>query len=369
MRIKSFSGLRFIFSLLIVLNHMRFLMQDEVTNHLFFYFHNGGFSVTFFFLLSGFCIALGYEGKFEELSLKKTVDFTLKRVKHLYFVYIVTMLYVFLYYCLVAVRNNETASIISQFLKLLLAGTMTQSLTFTYARILNKVGWFASTIMCIYAVTPLMLHNLSRWNKRKLAWGGVSGYITTSLILILSWLYGNDVTADFLYVTPYFRILYFFIGVTAGIIFKRYFRNPAYSVSKETLLEICSILVCIAAYIAGIYIGTSEEIVNVIYIPALMFLIFVFAGDKGGVSAFMGNKINQYLGGLSMYLFLVHYLVTDFGGYTVLRHILGESRIILYVDIFLAIGISLLGSVVIRIMEIKLTDISEKRKMSRWKEK
>ena len=92
MKISSFNGLRFYFSLLIFLNHLTFLKQDPYLESIYEgYFHGGGYCVLFFFLLSGFCFALGYVDKFEIVTFDKWLNFIKNRLKKIYPLYMLTM--------------------------------------------------------------------------------------------------------------------------------------------------------------------------------------------------------------------------------------------------------------------------------------
>ena len=64
MKIKSFQALRFLMISSIFLAHISFVMTNEkATSFFYHYLNNGVFGVTFFFMLSGFCLNLGYHDR------------------------------------------------------------------------------------------------------------------------------------------------------------------------------------------------------------------------------------------------------------------------------------------------------------------
>lgn len=178
-------------------------------------FNNGGFSVTFFILLSGFVITLGYKEKFGTLTKETYISFIKSRICKFYPLYCITMLYAFLYE--IFLENNISYKNI---LKLLNVLTMTQTLTIKYYDAFNSALWYISCLFALYLLTPLFLKFLFH-----------IGNCTKAIVLMLILLYcaalcqiklfkvivENGTLAyrtSFIlfYGTPYCRVLPYFIG-------------------------------------------------------------------------------------------------------------------------------------------------------------
>lgn len=92
--IKCLNGFRFVLSLFVFFAHNSFYnFSDNEKLKLFFtkYSHLGGVAVTAFFILSGFCIYLGYGCKFSKLTKESYFDFLKKRIIKIYPLYFVTI--------------------------------------------------------------------------------------------------------------------------------------------------------------------------------------------------------------------------------------------------------------------------------------
>ena len=77
--IKSLTGIRFYLFLIVFLRHLDWFqnkMHFPKLNTLHWIF----FTMSFFFVLSGFCIGLGYSEKFQALKWKNVYDFLKKKI-------------------------------------------------------------------------------------------------------------------------------------------------------------------------------------------------------------------------------------------------------------------------------------------------
>lgn len=105
-----------------------------------------------------------------------------------------------------------------------------------------------------------------------------------------------------------------------------------------SVLEFSAVVVAIVVYLMrniDIY-----GLANVVYVPVLLFLIAVFSLEKGLISRFLQNAINQVLGSISMYLYMIHYVVINNGGSDILIKLLGTSDLALAFDSIILILIS-----------------------------
>ena len=89
MRINSFSGLRFFLTLFVFFTHCELFATIEKCQNLYSHVYYGGYSVTVFLMLSGFCVYLGYNTRFDSLSLNDIKAFIKKRFLKLYPAFII----------------------------------------------------------------------------------------------------------------------------------------------------------------------------------------------------------------------------------------------------------------------------------------
>lgn len=355
--IKSFNGLRFYFSIFIFLNHCVFLRYTSTGASIFEkFFHNGGFAVDFFFILSGFCMYLGYSKKFQSIELSRVKSYIFKRIKKIYPLYLLTMLYVFVY-SLFTEAGFQWSSVVD----LIISASMLQTLTIVKSQILKGAGWFISCIFVLYILTPFILffiNKIQSYQKATLLW--IVIYIVLALMIIGIYCLQNirfvseHFSLLFLYVSPYVRIFYYIGGMLLAYTSSNLFTNL--TKQNGTLLEFFSIAVMSIAYFLGIKIGTENQITNLIYVPVISFAIIIFSKDKGIVSRFMANNINSYLGSISMEIYLLHYIVINYGGSALLIRLFGSNTVLLFVYCITLFLLTIAASAIYQKISIKIFD-------------
>lgn len=72
--IKPLTTLRFIMAIVIFISHLTLIPTIKFDNFL----NNGGYGVIFFFILSGFVIAINYKDKFQSITKQNWLDFVKK---------------------------------------------------------------------------------------------------------------------------------------------------------------------------------------------------------------------------------------------------------------------------------------------------
>lgn len=345
--IKSYRGLRFYFAILIFVNHLNFISATTGGKNIFEgVFHNGGFAVTFFFILSGFCMSLGYRDKFDVLTKKKYLEFEMHRIKKIYPIYFLSMLWALIYSAFI---NGLT---LKDILKFILGITMTQTLTIKYSQIYNAAGWFISSIFILYLITPFIFRALNKIKDKPHALiciGSFSYVIYVCLLFGIYYLSGKGYIGDeqatlLLYTSPYVRVLHYLAGIIFGMLFML-LKNEKMSYNKSTLTEIISLFLCVAAYAWGITYYKGSQFANIVYIPVIILLITIFGNDRGKLSGFFGNKVNQKLGSYSMYIYLIHYVVINCGGSGLLLKVFAVSNLTLLLDVLLIFTVTFLLSV------------------------
>lgn len=184
---------------------------------------------------------------------------------------------------------------------------------------LNGVAWYLSTALFLYFMFPF----IHRWlEKRKTFKALLLVGIILAAQALISWiaLYINSEDSFYRWATydaPWFRIGDFTIGCILG---KMVYNKPD-NILKESTCNILSIIL-IAATVGFIiwdthmpHVSVLEKILNnwtTVYIPIACLWVFFFATGQGFLSKILVNRVTDWIGENSMYLFLIHYVVIKY---------------------------------------------------------
>ena len=228
--------------------------------------------------------------------------------------------------------------------KLLLATTLTQAWIYTdYWGIGNSAAWFISTIFFCYILTPFLIHYLSFIRR---AWSYIyviTGLYMLCIVLVYIWkVLGWEDTA--LYITPLMRLPEYTIGICSGYIVRK-INNIRLIKGSRHLCTIAEILCSTLVVFNYIFIMKNnynfDRIADIFAIPVLLFMIIVFSLSDGEISRVLSSKIHKYLGSISLYIYLLHYLVIHFGGKQILSRLFGTSTMAIILNCFALFGITL----------------------------
>lgn len=312
-RIQSLQGARFIAMVIIVLSHLEFLRGYSW--HYWVYLHNATLGVDFFFMLSGFGMMLSFMGNpyyYEKahFSLKENVLYALKHVKKIYAVYVVMLLLGIPHSVMDMVSDQGYSfgqAIAESVMHFFIDITLLQSLSgiAKFSHSLNGVSWFLSCLFCIYLISlPIMKYIYSKKNNKLFV------YISPIAICIISWASAvlfewtekNTMFDDLCYGSPYRRFLYVILGMLIAVIYARH-RNI------WGWVEYIVMFLCIGWFLyRNSAVGLIQDTKYLIDVVLCGLLLYVVAVGNGIVSVILKNRVMVYLGNISMYVFLVHYL-------------------------------------------------------------
>ena len=338
-KIASFTGLRFIMIMVIVVSHFEFLEQVESFGRFYTtYLHNATFAVDFFFLLSGFGMMLGNLWRINDKDLKfpkisESLSYGINHVKKIYPVYLATILFGLLAQTAHAVYNEKFSFgfICKEVIKLVVHLPILQSATgmMTFTHAFNGVTWFLSALFCIYLVSPFLMYCLRKISK-SVRVDFLLLLIEFVAILALAYLFGaielklqnihgieHLSVNNLVYGSPYRRVFYVLSGMTLSNMYSK-LRLKEISVSKSlfTVLEITiSMLVVIYFFMRNSLPNTHFYYKYLIDIFLCSCFMFIFAFDSGCISKFLEKNKMQELGNLSMYIFLIHYPIRIYFGW------------------------------------------------------
>lgn len=367
-RIESYEGLRFFMVMLIVISHQSFLGEISPFNSFFpKYYGFAVLGVDYFFLLSGFGMMLSSikRVKADELTfstMKSNVLFGINHVKKLYPLYIITIAIGLIYDAILRFMDGVTLSTILLYdsIKLVFVVPLLQSATgtMTFGHAFNGVGWFLSTLFCIYLLSPWLIYWLRKYFKSIYS---IVFFLIVDLffIVILAYVFGKievyshrigmAVPIDQLvYISPYRRVFYVMIGMGLGMLYYHYkdqikgLLSPHGKIfaKSQTSWEVTSLLLAVFYFIfRGCLLEPLGAFVWGTDVLVCIFIMAVFALNWGGFSYLLSRKPTQKLGQLSMYIFLVHYPIKTIGS-GIYEHILGDWTITSAI-IFIAIEFAL----------------------------
>lgn len=164
-----------------------------------------------------------------------------------------------------------------------------------------------SCIFVLYAVTPLILKAFHKKKKHTLL---VSVVVVFGLMCVVMMTGYQFFLADdwnlIQYVTPYCRVFIYIIGILSGKLFRLCSDK---SRLQGSVAELTVLALCIGAYVWGMTKQALDPIVTILYVPVFCIFLFVLSKEKGILSKFLNGRLNVWLGGISMDIYLIHYVV------------------------------------------------------------
>lgn len=278
--------------------------------------------VSVFFVMSGFLMVYSYYDKALSISIKDAFLFSIKKIKALYPLHIITMLLAVIRPAAYIVQNKAYFAI-GELVKniiynIFLIQTWVPNVGVNVS--LNGVAWYLSVCLFLYFIFPYLL-----WMIKK-----IDNQVLLIVIALLYWVimyfigyitidrYGLDgrLFTWATYCFPIYRLGDFFAGCVAGYCFLRDETSDV-SVISATVAEVATVMLC------GIFIVFSAQpqqlkAIRVLtenwtlcLIPLAVLLVLMFARCEGLLTKVLNNKCLVWLGDLSAYLFLIHYFVTQ----------------------------------------------------------
>ena len=273
--IATLQSLRFVFVMMIFMSH--FAYKDIHP------FEAGGdCGVAFFFLLSGFVVSLGYGGQIREGSFSYGT-FLWKRLKKLYPLHLLCLLF----YLVVSHAPLDMKVLLNA---LLLQSWMPDADWYFSC---NSVSWFLSSLFFCYAVFPWVYRHLS---------------ISLTIVILMAYAAVYSLTPDsrvnaVLYVFPLVRFVDFYLGMLLCQLYerKRNLSSPQWLEFLLTAMLLLSLMV---------YPFTDVKFRNApLFWLVLLPLLFVFVQERGFLSRLLKTKPMQFLGSLTLPLFLTHQML------------------------------------------------------------
>lgn len=281
----------------------------------------GFLGVSIFLVLSGFLMIYKYGNKSIVCSIKENIAFSLRKIKKLYLLHIITM-------CLAVLLTVMKYTYMGWTLKRIvyLIGTIGLNVTLLqtwvpHSRVnssLNGVAWYLSATMFLYFMFPYV----KKWiaNKKNSTLMAICfALFVIEIVVCVPWIYflGSEspIYIWFMYCFPIFRLGDFFVGCCLGKWYSEKELRIDLSFVKSSVLEILATVITVFVYL---WIKQNHENVfllainnfTTLYIALAVMWILLFAYNKGIITKILTNRVTIFVGNISAYTFLIHYVIT-----------------------------------------------------------
>lgn len=299
--IKPLTSLRFFFALCVFLSHLSFLRNNQTYENLFDnYFSEGFLGVSFFFILSGFILALNYREKFKNktITLKK---FYIARFARIYPLYFFTML--------------ASIPIVFTGYKILFSNLLLfqsyiphQKYFFAY----NAPSWSISDEMFFYLLFPVLIVISYKF---KTIFKVLLAVAFVLVVILLNNLLPEEKKHYWLYISPFVRVFDFILGILlfdVCLYLKK--SKTKFTQSFNRFSEIAAFGVLLIFFLCEDYLSISYRYSIYYWLPMCMIIMisaknFFSQSKETFLLKVISWKWFVYLGEISFGFYLIHYLV------------------------------------------------------------
>jgi peptidoglycan/LPS O-acetylase OafA/YrhL len=327
MKINQLTFFRFLAAALVVVFHFgREVAPFNTPTGLLFVEHLSSL-VSFFFLLSGFVLAVSSFRK-PDFSRK---EFYRNRFVRIYPLYVFALLVFFLPALLDGVwwQNLDLKHFAMNL-------TLTQSVFADNALTLNYPGWSLSVELCFYLLFPLLFSFLHKRSSDFLIGGALMFWGLTQLAYIIS-MEVLQVNGNFTMYFPAYHLSTFVLGVSAGLIFCRH---------REVLERLRPWLIAAVLGLGGgsvALILTQNPVLKYhhsgLFNPLFLAVVLLFSLDRAPFKKILSSRPLVLLGEISYGIYILQYAV-----WCLLYNIAGSFGIPQLTQFYVAFTVLLLSS-------------------------
>jgi|WetSurMetagenome_2_1015567.scaffolds.fasta_scaffold23510_2 peptidoglycan/LPS O-acetylase OafA/YrhL len=303
--IRPLTSLRFIFALMVFVYHFCYINIHDSTLHALYshIFSEGYIGVSFFFILSGFVLALNYKDKLTDGRIT-TREFFIARFARIYPMYFFALLFAIPTFYF-AFKTDAIASFGKLVAHIFLVQSFIPSIDVYYS--INPPSWSISTEMFFYLMFPLIIAVFYKYrNAYKVA-------LTFLMVIpIAIFLCPQELEYDMFYVNPLFRISDFMLGIFLYNLYERMQgRSTVRSVISSTVLELLSIMLFVIFMAFHKQVQFGYRFSCYYWLPMVL-IIFVFSQQAGLISKLLSKRIFVLMGEISYSFYLLHYAVIKY---------------------------------------------------------
>lgn len=283
MKIKSLDGLRVVVALCIYTFHAHLMLRNF-------------FSVSFFFMLSGFVLYYSESDRSIDFSIINNIKWSFKHIIRLYPLHIL----MFLFSIFIRYEWVESLSTQDLLIKGFLNITLLQSLClnpYTF----NFCSWYISTLCIIYFFALPIINYIKK-----------SSYETEMLLAIIIifqyivnyYFLKYEPHLSFIYSHPIYRITDVVLGILTAKLFLKY-RKKNINVELINISQLFIVVIFTIMLIASFNFRETTNYFSVLFV----FLIFIQAFDKGWLSGLLNNRYVQGVAKITFEFYMCHELI------------------------------------------------------------
>ncbi len=313
---KTINAWRGIFAMIVVLYHSEVHLLDQVISA----------AVSFFFVASGFLLTVRHGGEFAQLQAGSWWRFWWRRACRIYPIHWLALFTIVVLKVWLDHQAIDWPILIAE-------TTLTQAWIDQHRGIFffhNGQAWFLSALMFCYACFPLLTRHYLRWRLRWQALPLAAAMLLLACLLPL--LSGPE--RSFTYICPLVRLGDFVLGMFAAGLYRAIApRLAAIGRGRATVLELAAIACCLAVTAVNRYtslVGPWSHYL-IWWIPATLILLTtaLLDGREGAIGRFLLKPPLQWLGALSLEIYLFHGVAAIVVNHTV-SPLLGHFGIMAY---------------------------------------
>ena len=304
--LNSLTSLRFFFAFVVFLSHLTFVKTDlawynYLKNNVFF---EGYLGVGFFFILSGFVLALNYEKKIIDNPNFDKKKFYIARVARIYPLHVLTFAVMLPFVILNVWQGYFHWDIAGANLFLLQSYFPIKDFYFS----INNVSWSISTELFFYLMFPFYVVWLHKFPKLKYIL-----LLAIPLIIFAEPYFRTNMKLEkaIFYINPIVRSLDFILGIITCQIYKKV-KDSNISFSKGTIIELVAIIVLTLFFYFHNDVARAFRYGIYYWIP-MVAIVLIFALQKGFFSKILQHKTLVYLGEISFAFYMIHMIVIKYG--------------------------------------------------------
>lgn len=297
-RITNLQSLRFIFILMVFASHI-----DWGGNK---FDYGGECGVSFFFILSGFVLSIGYGKRIEQNSFNRN-SFLKKQIIKIYPLHLLTMATVLVLNARIGQYDNPFLLIVHI---LLLQSWLPDE---SYYFVTNSLSWFLSDILFFYIMFPFLYRKLTVFTRQKLA---ISILAVMFIWLAIALSIQEKKVNAILYASPATRLIDFSIGIILYRVYKSsiglrivtFFNSHRNIIS---IIEFISAAVIFATFFVYEMLPTRFRCTALFWfvMPAFILLFTIFSTNGGVISNLLQRKWMLWLGDISFEIYMTHCIV------------------------------------------------------------
>lgn len=295
--IRSVQSLRFVFIMLVVMSHIYGKAFD----------FGGECGVAFFFVLSGFILSYAYH----EQVIGRQFEhgrFLKRQLLKFYPLHLLTFIIMVLLDARLGVFFHWTKLVAN----LLLLQSWVPSDSFYF--VANGLSWFLSDLLFFYVAFPLACRFLLTKPLRTLT---IVSVIVLTAYVCLAVMIPDNMVNPLLYASPATRLIDFCIGI---LLFRFYKsergsrtsdRISQMTACSQSALELLTVGMLVASFFVYELSPKGFRCASLFWIISPVVLYVFVSGDKGGgiVTRLLHHPMMLWLGGLTLEIYLIHWIV------------------------------------------------------------